>query len=178
MSIPGVRLRPAAPSDLGYLGELARHPQVEPFLAPARGTEEHLEEMLDERTVAGDPFGLYVIEGIAGEAVGGLALALGSRNSLICNLRALMVDPAARRTGFGTAAITLACHTALVEHGFHRVQTESYGDNSAAHRLFERVGFVREGIRRQAYWRGDRWLDGVLYGMLAGELRDSGPLAG
>jgi RimJ/RimL family protein N-acetyltransferase len=89
-----------------------------------------------------------------------------------------MVDPVVRRAGIGARAVWLACHCVLVEHGFHRVQTESYGDNLAAHRLFERVGFVREGVRRRAYWRREQWIDGVLYGMLAEELRDGGTLAG
>jgi RimJ/RimL family protein N-acetyltransferase len=164
-----IELRPATRTDVGYLAELARHPEIEPFLAPR--AEERLEEMFDERTTAGEPFGLFVIE--ADQRLGGLALQLGSAHSRICSLRTVMVDPAARRSGVGTRAVWLACRSVLVEHGLHRVQTETYGDNLAAHRLFERVGFVREGVRRQAYWRREEWLDGVLYGILADELRDS-----
>ncbi len=169
-----MELRPATPADVRYLAELARHPQVEPFLA--RRTRERLVEMAEERTTAGEPFGLFVIEG--DRRLGGLALQLGSAHSRICSLRTLMVDPAARGSGVGTQSVWLACHLVLVEHGFHRVQTESYGDNPAAHRVFERVGFVREGVRRRAYWRREEWLDGVLYGILAEELGDSGQLAG
>ncbi len=41
-----------------------------------------------------------------------------------------------------------------------------YGFNERAMRHAERVGFVREGVNRKAYWRhGDR-VDGVLYGLL------------
>ena len=59
---------------------------------------------------------------------------------------------------------------ALADHGLHRIQAEVYGDNFAAQALFERAGFVREGTRRQAYWRRGRWQDGVLFGMIAEEL--------
>jgi RimJ/RimL family protein N-acetyltransferase len=81
-----------------------------------------------------------------------------------------MVDPDARRQGVAATALRLACRLVLTEHGFHRVQAETYGDNLAAQRLFARVGFTREGVRRRAYRRREQWLDGVLFGILADEL--------
>jgi len=163
-----MQLRPATRDELGYLVALARNPEIAPYLAP--GTEERLEETLEERAVLGEPFGLFVVEAHGGEALGAVALRAGSARSGICNLRQLMVDPMARRRGVGTAAVRLVCHRALLEHGCHRVQSESFGDNHAAHRVFERVGFVREGVRRLAYLRDGEWVDGVLHGLLAGEL--------
>ena len=43
---------------------------------------------------------------------------------------------------------------------------EIYGFNERAMRHAERSGFVREGVRRKAYWRNDEWVDGVLYGLV------------
>jgi RimJ/RimL family protein N-acetyltransferase len=54
--------------------------------------------------------------------------------------------------------------------GFHRAQLEIYGFNERAMRHAERAGFVREGVRRRAYWRDGGWVDGVLYGLLADEV--------
>jgi RimJ/RimL family protein N-acetyltransferase len=165
-----VRLRIASREDLAYLSRLAQDPLVEPFLAPGAGAVERLEAVLAETSADGDPGGLFVIVTASGEPAGGLALQVIGRHSRICEITRLMVDPRVRRSGIGAEAVTLACRHALVEHGFHRVQVETYGDNLAAQRLFERVGFVREGARRRAYWRRDQWLDGVLYGILAEEL--------
>jgi RimJ/RimL family protein N-acetyltransferase len=36
--------------------------------------------------------------------------------------------------------------------------------------VFERAGFVREGVRRRAYDRAGGWQDGVFFGLLAEEL--------
>jgi RimJ/RimL family protein N-acetyltransferase len=58
----------------------------------------------------------------------------------------------------------------LGELGFHRLQIEIYGFNERAMRHAERVGFVREGLRRKAYWRRGAWVDGVLYGLVAEDL--------
>ncbi len=57
------------------------------------------------------------------------------------------------------------------ELGYHRLQLEIYGFNERAIAHAERSGFVREGVRRQAYWRHGEWVDGVLFGLLADELR-------
>ena len=36
-----------------------------------------------------------------------------------------------------------------------------YGFNHAAQRVFERAGFIREGVRCRAYDREDGWQDGI-----------------
>ncbi len=58
----------------------------------------------------------------------------------------------------------------LFELGFHRLQLEIYGFNERAQRHAERAGFIREGVRRRAYWRHDEWVDGVIYGLVREDL--------
>jgi RimJ/RimL family protein N-acetyltransferase len=58
----------------------------------------------------------------------------------------------------------------LLDLGYHRLQLEVYGFNERAMRHAERAGFVREGVRRKAYWRHGEWVDGVLYGLLQEDL--------
>lgn len=170
---PEIELPRATAGDLGYLVELAADPAVEPFLAPGSGGEDRLRALLEEWSSGIDPGGLFLIRRAHGELLGGLAIHVFSRHSGICELSRLMVSPAARGAGVGSEAVRLACRRAFGA-GFHRIQAETYGDNLAAQRLFERVGFRREGLRRRAYWRRERWLDGVLYGLLAEELDDPG----
>jgi RimJ/RimL family protein N-acetyltransferase len=168
---PELELRLASDRDLGFLSALAGDPSVEPFLAPGAGDEDRLRTLLVETVSEGDPSGLFVIGSVGGESVGAVALRLVSQNSRICELTRLMVSPQVRGRGIASTAVRLACRHALVEHDFHRVQAETYGDNLAGQRLFERVGFAREGVRRRAYWRRDQWIDGVLYGLLVDDLR-------
>jgi RimJ/RimL family protein N-acetyltransferase len=167
---PDLELHAAGAADLPFLADLAANPVVEPFLAPEAGTPEHLEAALAATQTEGSPSGLFVVRAATGEPSGGLALQQVSVRSRICQLTRLMVVPELRGSGVGSAAVRLACRHALVDHGFHRVQAETYGDNEPAQRLFERVGFAREGVRRRAYWRRGQWLDGVLFGLLAEEL--------
>lgn len=173
-----MNLRPAGETDLEFLAGLATDPQVEPFLAPGSGEDEALGLVLQRMASGEEPHGLLVVESPAGRPVGALELALVSRQSRICAVRRLMVEPGSRGRGIGSTAVWLACKQAFEAHGHHRVQAEVYGDNLASQRLFERLGFTREGVRRNAYWRRDQWLDGIIFGLLAGELVAPAAVAG
>ena len=167
-------LRAASEPDLAFLSELASHQTVAPFLMPGAAEPERLTRLLELSAGEDRPYGLFVIE-LDGGPVGAVALEPVSERSRICQLTGLMVDPRVRRAGIALEAVRLASRRALVEYRQHRVQAETYGDNVAGRRLFERAGFTLEGVRRQAYWRRDQWLDGVLYGLLAEELADERP---
>jgi RimJ/RimL family protein N-acetyltransferase len=171
-------LRQATEADVAYLAALAADPEVEPFLSFAAADEDRLLALLAAPGVAPGSGGLLVIESADGEPLGGLALTVVNTRSRICDISRVMVAPGSRRSGVALTAIRLACRHALHDHGMHRVQAECYGDNPAAHRLFERAGFTREGTRRRAYWRRGGWLDGVLFGLLAEELSPEALQAG
>jgi RimJ/RimL family protein N-acetyltransferase len=171
-------LRQAGAGDVAYLAALAADPQVEPFLAFAAADEDRLLALISAPGPAPDSGGLLVIQSPEDRPVGGLALTVVNARSRICEISRVMVAPDSRRSGVALTAIWLACRYAVRDHGMHRIQAECYGDNPAAHRLFERAGFTREGTRRQAYWRRGGWLDGVLFGLLAEELSPEAPQAG
>ncbi len=170
-------LAAATEDDLPFLSELAADPEVEPFLAFGAAEGERLRALLHAPGPAPDSTALLRIESDGGDTLGALALSLVNPRSRICDISRVMIRPDRRRSGIAGTAIELACAHALVDHGMHRVQTECYGDNHTAHRLFERAGFTREGIRRRAYWRRGGWLDGVMFGLLAEEFSLEGPQA-
>jgi RimJ/RimL family protein N-acetyltransferase len=58
----------------------------------------------------------------------------------------------------------------LLDLGFHRLELACYGFNVAALRHAERVGFMREGVKRQAYLRHGVWQDAVQFALLREEL--------
>jgi RimJ/RimL family protein N-acetyltransferase len=73
-----------------------------------------------------------------------------------------------RRLADGTGRL-LQRHL-LDDLGYHRLQLEIYGFNERAIRHAERAGFVREGVRRKAYWRNGDWVDGILFGLVREDL--------
>ena len=168
-----VSIRRARRDDVDFLVELVTHEDVEPFLAAirAKGRDEILAEI--ERS-EGDPeaFGVFVIE-VEGERAGTMRFERANKRSRIADLGGLAVHPRFRGGKVSDAAARLFQRHLLDDLGFHRLQLEIYGFNERAMRHAERAGFLREGVRRKAYWRNDEWVDGVLYGLVAEDLDES-----
>jgi RimJ/RimL family protein N-acetyltransferase len=81
-----------------------------------------------------------------------------------------MLHPDNRGRGLGVAATELLVRHLVFDLGYHRVQLEVYGFNERALALFERAGFLHEGVRRRAYNRHGDWADGVLFGIVREDL--------
>ena len=165
-----VSIRRAREDDAPFLVELVTHEDVEPFLAAvrAKGSGEILEEIARSEEEP-DAFGLFVIE-VDGERAGTMRFDRANQRSRIANLGGLAVHPDFRGGKISDTAARLFQRHLFDDLGFHRVQLEIYGFNERAMRHAERSGFVREGVRRKAYWRNDEWVDGVLYGLVVEDL--------
>ncbi|HSI97020.1 MAG TPA: GNAT family protein [Gaiellaceae bacterium] len=167
-----VSIRRARPDDVDFLVELVTHEDVEPFLAAVRA-KVHDEIGAEIERSAEDPeaFGVFVIE-VDGERAGTMRFSRANQRSRIADLGALAVHPAFRGGKIADEAARLFQRYLLDDLGYHRLQLEIYGFNERAMRHAERAGFVREGVRRKAYWRNDGWVDGVLYGLVSEDLPD------
>ena len=168
-----VSIRRARDDDVDFLVELVTHEDVEPFLAAirAKGRDELLEEIARSE---GEPeaFGVFVIE-VDEERAGTMRFERVNERSRIAGLGGLAVHPRFRGGKVSDTAARLFQRHLIDELGFHRLQLEIYGFNERAMRHAERAGFVREGVRRKAYWRNDEWIDGVLYGLVAEDTDES-----
>lgn len=170
-----VAIRRATADDVEFLAGLVTDDEVAPFLAAVRPASP--DEILDEiRRSEADPgvSGVFVIE-VGGERAGTMAFHQVNRRSRIASLEGLAVHPRFRGHGVADAAARLFQRHLLDEVGLHRLQLEVYGFNERAIRHAERAGFVREGVRRKAYWRNNTWVDGVLFGLVAEDLDRDDP---
>ena len=165
-----VSIRRATADDVGFLADLLTHEEVEPYLAAARPREK--DDLLAEiERSEGEPeaFGLFVVE-VDGERAGTMHFERTNTRSRIASLGGLAIHPDFRGGKVSDTAARMFQRHLFDDLGFHRLQMEIYGFNERAMRHAERAGFIREGVRRQAYWRNERWVDGVLYGLVLEDL--------
>lgn len=166
----GVSLRRADPADLDFVLELTSHQDVDPFLAAVRTRDRAgLLAEIERSQREPETFGRLVIE-VDGERAGLVGYELANRRSRIAYLEALAVLPRFRGRGVADTAARMLQRYLIFELGFHRLQLEVYGFNERALRHAERAGYVREGVRRKAYWRDGTWVDGVLFGLVREDL--------
>ncbi len=71
--------------------------------------------------------------------------------------------------GYGTEVTRLMLDYAFRTLNLHRVELGVYSTNPRAVRTYEKAGFVREGIRREAIFIDGQPADVLIYGVLARE---------
>jgi RimJ/RimL family protein N-acetyltransferase len=170
----GLRLRRARPEDVDFLLELTTHEDVEPYLAGSRPRDRRgVREEIERSEQEPDEFGRFVLE-VEQEGewqpAGVMGFELANRRSRIANLGNLAIHPDHRGRHLADDAAKVFQRHLLFDLGYHRLELEIYGFNERAQRHAERAGFIREGVRRRAYWRHERWVDGILYGLVREDL--------
>ncbi|GAB1739190.1 hypothetical protein NU219Hw_g3941t1 [Hortaea werneckii] len=84
----------------------------------------------------------------------------------------LDILPEYQRQGYGSEAIRWVLQWAFMSAGRHRIGLAAFEYNPGAVKLYERLGFTREGVMREGIWHEGRFWDEIQFGMLAREWRE------
>jgi RimJ/RimL family protein N-acetyltransferase len=165
-----IDVRRATADDVDWLCALYDDPDVEPFLGGGRAKDRDAVAAEIERSQREpERFGRLILE-LDGERAGAMGFREVSDVHRIAQLEALAVHSSFRRRGIADEGAHLLLCYLLLELGYHRLELACYGFNDAAIRHAERVGFVREGVKRKAYMRHGEWQDAVLFALLREDL--------
>jgi RimJ/RimL family protein N-acetyltransferase len=170
----GLLLRRATADDVDFLVELLNDEDTEPFLAASRPRDrDAVRDEVRASAEAPGESGVFVIE-VEDETewarAGMMEFSLANRRSRIAHLGGLAIHPDFRGRRLSDDAARLLQRHLIFDLDFHRLQLECYGFNERAIRHAERSGFVREGVKRKAYWRNGEWVDGILFGLIREDL--------
>jgi RimJ/RimL family protein N-acetyltransferase len=163
-------LRRATLDDVDWLVDLLNGEETEPFLGGGaardrNGVRAQVERSLHEPELAGT----MIVE-VDGERAGTMKFELVSDAHRIARIGGLAVHPDFRGRGVADEAARQFQRYLIFDLGFHRLELACYGFNDRAIRHSERVGFVREGVKRRAYLRHDQWQDAVQFSLLREDL--------
>ncbi|CAH0419219.1 GNAT family N-acetyltransferase [Periweissella ghanensis] len=75
------------------------------------------------------------------------------------------VDAAYRQQGIGKRLFTTAIELAKAQ-GLSRLELSVMPQNLAAMRMYEKFGFVQEGVKKQAIKQGDQFMDEIMMAKL------------
>ena len=130
-------------------------------------TLDEVTEMLEMR-ICGDLTGesFAIIDADTGDYMGECSLLLPDEKAKKAEI-AIVILPEYRGNGAGTQAMRL-----LMEAGFRsydRLFLKCAANNASAIKLYEKLGFQKEGTLRRDMKIGDEVVDTVIYGMLKEE---------
>ncbi|KAJ4482167.1 acyl-CoA N-acyltransferase [Lentinula aciculospora] len=75
--------------------------------------------------------------------------------------------------GFATEIMRFVVDYAFLELALHRVTLNVFESNVAAIRVYEKIGFIREGVQRKANWMEGRWQDVIWMAILKDDWESS-----
>ena len=124
-----------------------------------------LRQWYSTRNEQPDRLDLAIVDRATDECVGEAVLNEYEEGNRSVNFR-ILVGPAGRGRGLGTEATRLLLGHAFGALGLHRVGLEVYAFNPRARRAYEKVGFVTEGVRRDALRFDGEWVDAIVMSVL------------
>ena len=101
-----------------------------------------------------------------GVPVGTIGLLSIDRKNSKAEYYIAMGETAYKGKGIAKEASQLILAYGFEQLGLNRIYLFTEVENVAAQKLFERVGFVREGVVRQDIKRKERFMDRIMYGYL------------
>jgi RimJ/RimL family protein N-acetyltransferase len=167
-----MRLRAREPEDAPLLYQWFNDPEVTEHLAMRYPLSMKTEREFIERVSSpGYAHASFAVETLADRRlIGGVGLLNASPESRCASLGIAIGDKTCWDGGYGTDTMRAVCRFGFEMMNLHRIELEVYADNERARHVYEKVGFVLEGCRRQALYKYGRYGDVLIMSLLEGEL--------
>ncbi len=169
MSEAQVKLRPHTEADLPNYVVWLNDPEVTEFTAMEAGgaTLEGEREWLAHISDPACRDRNWAIEA-GGKHIGNCALHLDG-DGRSAGFGIIIGDKSAWNKGYGTAALSEVLRVGFEETGLHRIHLHAFTGNARGIRCYEKCGFRREGVLRQARFKRGQWVDVVTMAILREE---------
>lgn len=170
---PRLRLRPVRESDLPLLERMFTDAeQAGEFSWYGFRSAAEMRRRFAETGELGQESGRLVIELSDGTTAGDVSwspVRHGPTAPSLCLNIGILLFPEWRGKGLGSEAQRQLVDYLFATTSVQRIEASTDVDNLAEQRALEKVGFLREGILRQAQWRAGTWHDMVLYSRIRSE---------
>jgi RimJ/RimL family protein N-acetyltransferase len=172
-------LRPVVPGDFETLWQIRRQESVSRWMTNASTDRERFLDMMADS----DRMAKTLVIERDGAVIGDLMLApedAWAQSEVVDQAKGVQaeigwcLDPAAEGRGLATEAVRELIRIAFEDLGLRRLFAQAFAANEPSRRLMERVGMRREAYQvKESLHRSGEWMDGISYGLLAEEWRDS-----
>jgi RimJ/RimL family protein N-acetyltransferase len=169
-----VLLRPIKRSDIPLFLKWFNDPEVTQYLAMYLPMTEVGEEkwMQDLATTRANSTAHFVIETVFNDTtqpIGSIALNEINTKDRGANFGIAIGEKECWAQGLGTEAAGLLIKYGFEQLNLHRINSNVFSFNERSVRLHLKVGFIQEGLRREAVFKNGQYWDLIEFGLLVEE---------
>ena len=132
-------------------------------------TKEKEEQDIKSSYSSKDEAYLMVIKKENNKAIGFIRINCLTRISKDVWLRMIIGDKKAWGRGYASEALQSVLKWLFYELNIRRITLETYATNKRALKFFEKMGFKKEGVLREAHYADGKYYDIISYGLLKKE---------
>lgn len=164
-------IRPLERLDMSLVAVWRNDPDIRPqFFSPHLIAFSGQDGWYDSYLLRNDSLIYIISERDNDERIGMIGLDhIDHRNQSAEYGRLLIADTAKRGAGYAHDATMTLLNYAFKDLNLHRIYLRVYADNVKAIGLYERCGFEREGVEREAIFMAGRFRDLVIMSILRNE---------
>jgi RimJ/RimL family protein N-acetyltransferase len=171
MIVDDFLLRKPEPEDVPYLYKYRNDPAVIGGLGgfSTGYSTESIREWVERRNKSSDDIVWIIAEKESNVCVGHVGLYQIDHRVRVGEFAILIGDPLQWNKGIGRKVTARVMAYGFDELNLNRIELSVLASNERAIRLYEGLGFMREGVKRQAQFRAGAYLDVVLMATLRAE---------
>lgn len=161
-----ILLRELRETDMPLLNKLINDPNIENYIVGWSKPVSMSEQMLWYQNLKNDSNIRYCIADIKdSKPFGTVIISKIDYKNKSCNID-IKIDPKYHGYGIGSETISLITKYAFEELNFNRITAAVLDYNIASQRIFEKNGFIREGVQRKAIYKLGKYNDLYNYGLI------------
>jgi ribosomal-protein-alanine N-acetyltransferase len=162
-----INLRTIEKEDIGFLRDGVNHPEVRVHTGNKRPQNlENEEEFFEHITENGDEVHFLICKD--SKAMGVVSLIEKEQPAKIAKT-GIWLHPKFHGKGYGTEAIEILIEHAFNQLNYSKIYARAHEHNKASQRIWEKLGFEKEGeLRNHVYLQGEH-KNLIYYGLLKGE---------
>lgn len=161
-----VNLRTVEEEDIEFIRDTYNHPEVRTYISNWTPANKEQEREFFENVVCGDE-GVQLLVTHDEEPIGMIGLQPKEQPNVM--EIGLWLHPDYHGNGYGTEASRLIVDHAFSELGVHRVKARAMDNNPGSNRIWEKLGFQKEGKLRENMLHEGEYRDTNVYGILEDE---------
>lgn len=164
-------LRPVEATDARLIQTWHNDPEIRRFARLGELPVTYAKEDEDIKTAKDSDQEIYlmIVEKSSDHSIGFIRLNFIDSVSRNMWLRLIIGDAEARGRNLAEDAVRCVIEWLFHEQNVHRITLETYASNMRAMRFFEKLGFRKEGVLREAVYADGKYYDIVTLGILSTE---------